>query len=92
MTCPKCKLESTCGCESCKERKGPLKTDNIMEGDFITCPYCKTKAHADAWLNLEYEEYEKRKIRISTVYGRVLDSILRFKKGLSIKVRCLLMK
>ena len=31
MTCPKCKLESTCGCESCKERKGPSKTNNIME-------------------------------------------------------------
>lgn len=63
-----------------------------MEGDFITCPYCKTKAHADAWVTLEYEEYEKRKIRRSTAYGRVWDNILRFKTGISTKVRCLLMK
>jgi len=54
MKCPKCKSKHYCGCKSCKPRKGMHRLrSNKMKGDFITCAYCRTKSHFDAWLDAE---------------------------------------
>jgi len=62
MTCPNCKKETSCGCKSCAER--PRKYErNIMEGDTIKCPYCNFKSSFDVWLDYEYSQYDKNKLK-----------------------------
>ena len=62
MTCPNCKKETSCGCKSCQERPAKFKR-NIMKGDTIQCPYCQFKSNYDVWLDFEYSEYDKSKIK-----------------------------
>jgi len=54
MKCPNCKKETSCGCNSCKDRPHSYER-NVMKGDFITCPYCEKTEHCDTWLNNEYK-------------------------------------
>ena len=53
MNCPKCDKESSCGCNSCVDIPSEY-VRNIMEGDFITCPYCGYKNSYDVWLDFYY--------------------------------------
>lgn len=29
-----------------------------LSGDFVTCPYCRTKFHYDQWESFSYDLYE----------------------------------
>lgn len=57
--CPKCKKESDCGCRSCKKRRGiSIRRANNLKGDYITCPYCRTKFYYGEWEDFSYERYK----------------------------------
>ena len=59
--CPKCLKRTRCGCKSCLSRnKGRmlLTRPEKLSGDFVTCPYCRTKFHYDQWESFSYDLYE----------------------------------
>lgn len=63
--CPKCLKRSKCGCNSCLSRdKGKMSTmrSKKFSGDFVTCPYCRTKFHYDQWSSFSYELYDIKRV------------------------------
>jgi len=62
MICPSCEKENSCGCKSCAERPAKFKR-NIMKGDTIQCGYCNFKSSHDVWLDYEYKQYDKNKLK-----------------------------
>lgn len=59
--CPKCGLYLACGCGSCRKRNGDKENMMIWhtDGEVEECPSCGFAAHADGWLDIEYEQLRK---------------------------------
>lgn len=61
MHCPNCNKYLQCPCESCRLRAPGEYEFWVWDGEFITCPHCKFKAHVDYWELKAYELYERNK-------------------------------
>lgn len=57
--CPKCSGEQNCPCNNCKERSGGKVVWKWIDGELIECGHCSFTLHADAWLDLDHEEWKR---------------------------------
>lgn len=64
-TCPECKKNCSCDCQSCYPN--PTYGDYIIKDEgpnpeFLTCPYCLVRSHYDKW---EEEDWNQIDIAMS---------------------------
>lgn len=59
--CPKCGQEQFCPCKNCADRNaGKVVWKWTPDGECISCGHCGFTAHADQWLDFEYEYLKSR--------------------------------
>lgn len=59
--CPRCAGEQNCPCSNCiDDNAGKVLWEWIEGGEVIKCGHCGYAAHADHWMDLEGQFYDRR--------------------------------
>jgi hypothetical protein len=64
--CPECHTDLVCPCGSCRKGRVADLYKGVewvwIGGEVIQCPVCGFSAHADRWMDFEWQDYASRRM------------------------------